>query len=93
MDAPGTRPLLLWRPRGPRIFGPLQLFQLAAVVRCALWEAYSASTDYLAEFKTEGNKSSDESGGNVRKIKVYAHNLAPVWGDCKFFFGGGGEFP
>ena len=32
-------------------FSPLQLLQLAAVFRCALWEAYNASTDPLSQFK------------------------------------------
>ena len=40
-------------------FGPLQLLQLAAIFRCALWEAL---TDLLAEFKGEGKKSREGTG-------------------------------
>jgi len=47
----GTRPLQLWRSWGLSVIGPLQLLQLAAIFRSALWEAYCASTDLLAEFK------------------------------------------
>ena len=39
-----------WRSRGPSVFGPLQLVQLAAIFRWALLEADSASPDLLAEF-------------------------------------------
>jgi len=47
----GTRPLQLWRSRGPSLFGPLQLPQLAVIFRCALWEAHRASPDLIVEFK------------------------------------------
>jgi len=47
----GRAPLQLWRSRGPSVFGPLQLMQLAAIIRWAQWEAYGASADLLAEFK------------------------------------------
>jgi len=47
----GRAPLQLWRSRGPSVFGPLQLMQLAVIIRWAQWEAYGASADLLAEFK------------------------------------------
>jgi len=33
------------------VFGPLQLLQVAVIIRYTLWEACSASPDLLAKFK------------------------------------------
>ena len=102
MGPAGRVPFNLGDHGDPRVFGPLQLLQLAASLavdsntgaegparrvpsnlgdhgdpmylvpsnfcnwllffRCALWDAYSASGDLLAEFKGEGNKSRKGNG-------------------------------
>jgi len=71
-----------------RLFGPLQLLQLAVVFRWALREAYCASRDLLDKFKGRMKKEQGAMGGDregTKEEKEGGSSYTPREGPLQLF--------